>query len=158
MKRIFQTIITASVFVGTCAVGFGGEDLKAPAIAFFDAAAKGEADSVAKFYAELPNRGAQKVLEDSASVVRYVGQTKTKKEVLDLQKVDGDLGVIVFLDKPGDPDPIFMQKQQGTWKILSFGDYKPKDLGFDDTKQAQLDALKAWFKQEKQTLRAQRKK
>ena len=156
MQRLAHILVVCLTLVGVPGC-FGAEDLPAAAKALFQALEGKDAGAVAASYAKLPNREETKVRMRAEELVEQWSKRPGKVQVLDVQKVDQELGVVAIQDRPGDLDPVFMIKQSGDWRILSLGDYSPAELKLEEAVMTRLDALKQWFKQEKRAIKAKEK-
>ena len=110
--------------------------------------------------AEFPKVSKEKLKEeygrpDDALVAAL--RPRTAPEVRNA-KLDGDVAVIVSLEKPTDPDPVYMIQQTGSWRVLpEITIFKRPEYGFSADQLARFQELEKWFKQEKRTIKAKEK-
>ena len=110
--------------------------------------------------AEFPKVSKEKLKEkyaqpDDALVAAL--RPKTAPEVRNA-KVDGDLAVVVCLEKPTDPDPVYMIQQEGSWRVLpEITIFNRTEYGFSADQLARFQELEKWYKEQKSAIRSKAK-
>jgi hypothetical protein len=113
--------------------------------AYFAALSKGDRTNANRLTARFPKFGDAQV---AAVTDRYIELHKRPGYAPSIRngKAVEDCAVVVILESPTDPDPAYLIKQDGAWRVLpKLTQYNRDYFEFPETTLARFRELEKWF-------------